>query len=334
MKYRTLGKTGLEVSEVGFGGGGIGKMWGDTSDNENLKAIRRAVDLGINFFDCAPMYNNAEELLGETLKEHRHSVFITTKISLLRVEHFDDLRQAIEKSVAVSLKRLQTDYVDILLLHNILSSSQRKAGNWKMTAEDALMVAAEVKELKRAGKVRFSGFTAWSSDCSDVNKLIESSEYDVLQAEYNIMNQSAQESPPPEVRFLLPSESGGDDQIIDGCQSIPKATKYNMGVIGIRPLFGGVLSGAIDRSVEPGSAWYKMLQSAKHLNFLRKGSERTLAQAASIFCLMNSNISTIIPGSKTAKEIDEVASCSGAEPLCAEELTKIDQLYRQNFGIT
>ena len=123
MKYRTLGRTGLQVSEVGFGGAGIGHVWGPTTDEECQRAVRQALELGITFFDTSPMYGGgrSEDNLGRGLDGRRHEAIIATKVRLQSEEQragIENMIAAVRESVEQSLSRLGTDYVDILQVHH------------------------------------------------------------------------------------------------------------------------------------------------------------------------------------------------------------------------
>jgi aryl-alcohol dehydrogenase-like predicted oxidoreductase len=339
MKYRTLGRTGLSVSEVGFGGGGIGYVWGPTTDAEVIRSIHRAMELGINFYDVAPGYGNgkAEELLGQAVQGRRGEILITTKVSIPS-EEMGDIRGYTLRSVDVSLRRLRTDYLDILLAHNSITSRRGAVTRNAITSADALTMADAFKELQRAGKVRYIGFTAWRCNRNELLKLIESGVFDVLQTEYNILNQSAQTSPPPSVDRVdvATVEAQGhelpDYFLVDQCQTIPQARAHNMGVIGIRPLLAGFLSEGLDRPLDPAPHVERMLRRVQSLDFLKQKGKRTLSRAAFIFCLMNPGIATIIPGVKNTAEIEEAAACSGARPLSKADLTRIAELYQRDFA--
>src|SRR3990172_3749356 len=103
MNYRTLGRTGLNVAEVGFGGGGIGSVWGPTTDQDVIRAVHGAIDVGVNFFDVAPAYGDgkAEDLLGQALAGRRNQVIVATKVQV-PPERFDDMRQFTHESVEAS----------------------------------------------------------------------------------------------------------------------------------------------------------------------------------------------------------------------------------------
>ena len=119
MEYTLLGRTGLRVSRVGFGGGGIGQVWGPTTDEECVRAIHRALDLGINFFDVAPAYGNgkAEEVLGIALQGRQDQAVVATKVRLT-ADEMNDVDGAVTRSVEASLRRLRMDAVDVLHVHN------------------------------------------------------------------------------------------------------------------------------------------------------------------------------------------------------------------------
>lgn len=330
------------MSEVGFGGGGIGRVWGETTDAESVGAIHRAIELGVNFFDVAPGYGagKAEEVLGEALIENRHDVSITTKVSM-PPDAFGDAAGYVRQSLEGSLKRLRTDYVDLLLVHNTISSITGHPFSGSITAAQALEMADEFKKQQQAGKVRFIGFTAWRCNERELLKMLDSGAFDAIQTEYNILNQSAMlpAANDPEAVDIgaLETQSEVNPKAysyvpVDQHLPIPRAVERDMGVIVIRPVLAGVLSHEIDREVEEWTRLGVMTGRASALKFLHTDN-RTLAGAAFTFCLMNPNISTIVPGVKNAVEIEEAISRSGAGPLTEDEMQKISDLYGRNFQV-
>jgi aryl-alcohol dehydrogenase-like predicted oxidoreductase len=119
MEYTVLGRTGLRVSRVGFGGGGIGQVWGPTTEAESVRAIHRALELGVNFFDVAPAYGQgtAEAVLGRALQGRQEPVVVATKVRLA-AEEMHDIASAVRTSVEASLRRLRRETVDVLHIHN------------------------------------------------------------------------------------------------------------------------------------------------------------------------------------------------------------------------
>ncbi len=126
MEYKEFGKTGIQVSEIGFGAWGIGgtkkdaKAYGPTDDNVSKAALRRAFDKGVTFYDTAPLYGygHSETLIGQELNDVRDKIVIASKVGFINFEGEKNFSpKFIRESVKASLKRLQTDYIDILQLH-------------------------------------------------------------------------------------------------------------------------------------------------------------------------------------------------------------------------
>jgi len=239
MQYRVLGRTGVRVSEIGFGGAGAGlrnylRRW-DPRDEDLAAtveaALRRAVELGINYFDTAPKYGS-EEVFGRGLKAHRKDIFLATKAM---VTNADALRQSVEESLA----RLQTDYIDLIQFH----------GDW-ITAEqlnDLLKpdgILAGMKVVQKEGLVRFVGFTTEGTNGA-ASELIATGEFDVMQVQYNLM-------------FQHPYDSSKRSGLMY------EAEAQGMGVVIMRPLSGGMFTRWLDW-VSPAAAkqaeWNRLLLS-------------------------------------------------------------------------
>lgn len=188
MKYRKLGRTGLDVSVLGFGALEIGRNWpywrkekydfSRPTESDAIKVIQSAIDQGINFFDTAPAYFASEEILGKAFNGIRKNILIATKCG----EWFDGEKSIYDysysgtkKFIENSLRLLQTDYIDLLQIHSATADIIRTG--------DTL---AAMKDLQKEGKVRFVGL---STDFEDAALLaIESKEYDSIQVSYNAMN--------------------------------------------------------------------------------------------------------------------------------------------------
>jgi len=336
MNYRTLGRTGLRVSEIGFGGGGIGAVWGPTTDAEARRAVHRALDLGVNFFDVAPNYGDgrAEEVLGAALADRRASAIVATKVDL-PPERADQAASFVAESFHASLRRLRTDHADLLQIHNPIFARRGLPFRDVIAVDDAFRMADAFQALRQAGKVRFLGFTAWRVGRAALDALAASGVFDTLQTEYNLLNQTASSPPPPGVAFADESTMDADGaplvsyryRRVNQLQAIPQAVARGMGVIAIRPVLAGVLTDALDRDAGPDPHIERLMRLAAPLASLRAGGRRTLSEAAVLFCLGNPEISTVIPGAKNVLEIEEAARCSGAAPLTQEELNTIRQAY-------
>ncbi len=216
MQYRTLGRTGELVSEVGFGGAGAGlrNYLGrfDPTQEDHIKPVRaameRAVELGINYFDTAPAYGS-EPLFGQVLKPYRDNVFIATKVK--RATNATETRRSIE----TSLTELNTDWIDLIQFH----------GGWYTDAEmhnilkpDGIL--AGMQAARTDGLVRYLGFTSEGTNGA-VSQLINTGAFDVMQIQYNLMFQHPYD----------PDKHGG---------VMFEAEEQEMGIDIMRPFTGGV----------------------------------------------------------------------------------------------
>lgn len=154
MLYGALGNTGLSVSRIGFGASPLGDVFGTTDPAEGLKAVHRAIDFGINFFDVSPYYGNtlAEERLGNALLGRRDKVVLATKCGRYGAESFDFSPSRIRRSIDESLARLQTDYVDLFQAHDIEFAEVDQIVNETLPA---------LREIQQSGKARFIGITGY-----------------------------------------------------------------------------------------------------------------------------------------------------------------------------
>jgi aryl-alcohol dehydrogenase-like predicted oxidoreductase len=337
VEYRRLGRTGLQVSALGFGGGGIGQSYGATTDAESIRAVKVAIERGITFFDVAPGYGEgrAERVLGEGLLGHRADVVIMTKVAL-PPERFDDIGAFVRESVAASLKRLNTDYVDALLIHNMVTSARGRPYGNAIPVDDALRMADTFDELRDEGRVRYIGFTAWRCTAAALDGLFASDRFDVIQTEYNLLNQSALTPAPPGAGFGIMAEleidhssasmGAYDARGTDQHLSLVRAARADVGVVAIRPLAGGALADTIDREVPPGSDLERIRRRADALRELLGGERRTLSATAIRFCVARPEIHTVIPGVKNVAEIEDALEAIDLPPFSAGELERITRI--------
>jgi len=177
MKYRVLGRTGMNVAEISFGAIQL--------HNTGIAPLNRAFELGVNYIDTASGYGggNSERLLSEFLKEHRKDVILATKWSGLlgyRKEepHITTTKEELIKSTEDSLSRMQTDVIDVIQIHGASTAEQ----------VNAPVVLEAFEELKKAGKVRFLGVSTHTNQNDVVNAAVESGAYDVVLVAYNFMS--------------------------------------------------------------------------------------------------------------------------------------------------
>lgn len=313
MRYRELGKTGFQVSEIGFGawavgGNAHGNSYGPTDDRTSLAAIQRAFELGCNFFDTADVYGHghSEEVLGQALKEHRDKVIIATKVGgdfyhgPPRMNFNPDY---IEFALEKSCERLQTDYVDLYQLHN---------PPVQMIRNETLFGTLE--KLKEKGKIRHYGISIHNPQEGIL--AMKTGNPEAIQVMFNILRQEAK----------LPL--------------FQAAVESGVGIIAREPLANGFLTGKHNadetfpegdiRHHFPRDYIFNLVLATEQLKFLG-GRNRTLAQAALRFVLDQKEVSTVIPGAKTPQQVEENLSVSDLPPLTGEELLRIRILREQGF---
>ena len=321
MQYNPLGRTGLNVSRVGFGGGGIGQVWGATTREEAVKAVHRALDLGINYFDVAPAYGDgkAEEALGIALEGRSEEVIIGTKVRV-PANNLADATGAVQRSMETSLRLLKRDSVDILHVHNRFTENRGDVPN-SLSADDVMgPVLKAYQAVQQAGKTRFIGLSAMDHHVPTLKTIMESGDWDTVLAYYNLLNWTAQLPPPPGAALF------------DNGQNILLAKKHNMGVIGIRSHAAGALTSGVDRPVPPDNDLLRQdVASAAQLGFLLDGNIKTLSQAATVFCLMNEDIHTTVPGVKNQAETEEMAGCIDLASFSEAQMTRLKELYFKGF---
>ena len=321
MEYTKLGRTNLNVSRVGFGGGGIGQVWGATTREEAVRAVHRALDLGINFFDVAPAYGGgkAEEALGIALEGRTEDVVIATKVRLA-AEDMSDVTGAVQRSMETSLRLLKRDSVDVLHVHNRFTENRGDLPD-SLSADDVSgPVLDAYRAVQQAGKTRFIGLSAMDHHVPTLDRIMDTGHWDTVLAYYNLLNQTAQEPPPPGV------------DLFDNGQNILLAKKHNMGVIGIRSHAAGALSAGVDRPIAADNDLLRRdVASAAQLDFLIDGPIQNLSQAALVFCLMNRDIHTTVPGVKNQAEAEEISRCIDLDPIPPAHMARLRELYGKGF---
>ncbi|MHA2394859.1 MAG: aldo/keto reductase [Promethearchaeota archaeon] len=332
MKYRALGNTGLNVSEVGFGCGNVGGLMIRGSYEEQIEAMELALSFGINYFDTAPSYGDgrSETNLGKVLSELDPDILLASKVGL-SLEQLDDIPDAIERSVEVSLDRLQRDYVDVLQLHSRIALS-RDSSEWprSLSISDVLGekgVAETFDGLRRQGKTRFIGFTGLG-ETSALHKVIESRRFDVVQAYFNLLNPSA--------GYQIPDSFTG----YDFKRLINKSNDLGLGIVAIRVMAAGAVGGESSRKgyaaplvrgpMVLGGEYEKDQSRSSRLDFLVQGEIRCLPQAALKFVLMHQGVSTALVGFSNLNQIKEAAETTDFSPLSQSKMDKLQDLWSQS----
>src|ERR1700686_5641377 len=241
MQLRVFGRTGMQLSVLGFGCGAVGGFMvrGDAADQERV--IARAIAAGVNYFDTAVQYGNGESEtnLGHVLQKLKPAnVAVGTKVRLPPSE-FGRIADAVTTSLEGSLAGLRLDRVDIFHLHNeITESGGGPALSVRQVLDD---VVPAFQRLRQQGKIRFLGMTA-VGDTAALRQVIDAGAFDSAQIVYNMLNPSAAAPLPAN----YPAQDYG--RMFDHTQAA------GVGVVGIRVLAGGALSGSTDRHPIAGPA--------------------------------------------------------------------------------
>jgi myo-inositol catabolism protein IolS len=319
VKYRKLGKSTYEVSEVGLGAwplggrtliGGKPITYGEVSEEEGIRIIERAIELGVNLIDTADSYGlgRSERLIGRAIKGKREKVFIATKACwipdkekvFIRDVSYHNLIATCERS----LRRLGIDCIDLFQVHD-----------GPRDEEEVAIFQRVFEELKKSGKAKLCGASIAYAYEEGI-RLIKAGVTDTLQLYYNMLDQDA-------ARELLPL-----------CE------EKGVGVLVAIPLAQGLLTGKYQKDTRfrdddirsrTQKDYSKKADRVESLRFLDRPGEQTMAQAALRFCLAHPAVSVVIPGARTVQQLEANVSSSGAE-LPGEDLEKVCQLFGGKMG--
>lgn len=329
MQYRMLGRTGLRVSEIGFGCGNVGGLMTRDGHDEQLDAVRHALSLGINYFDTARAYGEgqSEANLGRVLDEIGKEIVLSTKVRL-ESDALGDIASATVAHADQGLARLRRDSVDLMQLHTRLVN-RRESGRFGMTPAEVLGPGGVIEGFKRLRderRVGFFGFTGLG-DVEAIDALVDSGEFDSFQAYYNLLNPSAGQSVPDGFSAL------------NYRRVINRAATQGMGVVVIRVLAAGVLSptpesggGTSREPLSAGSDYERDVARAHKLGLLKDHGLESLPSAAVRFALMKPEVSTVLVGFSNNAQIDEAAACSGAGPLPDAAMAGLREIWDSDFG--
>jgi len=318
MKTRRLGRTGVDVSEIGYGAWGIGgSQWMGAKDDESLKALHRAVDLGLTFIDTALAYGDghSEQLVGRLVRERKEAIVVATKVPpgnwewpavapadvVFPAEH-------IQKSAETSLRNLGLERIDLLQLHV-----------WRDEYLQAEWIRETLLGLKRAGKVRWLGVSINDHDPASALQAVASGLFDTVQVIYNIYD------PTPA------------DELFPACR------KHDVGVI-VRVPFdeGGLLGNIAPDTVFPkgdfrnvyfkGDRKQDVHAHTEALKPLLDGEASTLPELALRFCLSQDAVSTVIPGMRRISSVESNIGVSDGRCLSPRRLEQLRaHAWRRNF---
>ena len=312
MEYRKLGDSDLEVSVIGFGAWGIGgaPFWSTEGDHPSCKAILKAFDLGVNFFDTAPVYGfgHSEELLGKTLKSVREKVILATKCGLvwdkeqLGAITKNAKKDSILNEVEQSLRRLQTDVIDLYQVHWPDVNTEQEE-----TMETLLKIQAQ-------GKIRHIGVSNYSVEqmkaCLKIGNLVS------LQPEYSLLARAIE------------------------TEAVPFCVENRIGIIAYSPLSSGVLTGKYDKSTKfkdwrskgiigtfTGEGYENNIDKVDRLKALAEGDGKTCAQMAINWVTRQPGLTTALVGVKNESQMQENLRSVGWE-LSANQQEKIEEIFK------
>ena len=312
MRYRTLGATGLTVSEIGFGAWGIGgpspgaTSYGPTDDAVSLRTLDRAFDKGVTFYDTSNAYGNghSEALLGQAFKPRRDKVVLATKAGFPRFDQAQDFSpDALRASLEGSLRRLQTDHVDLFQLHSPAIELLR----------DNPAVLDTMRALVAEGKARAYGLSVRAPD--DGLVAIRELKIPVVQVNLNLLDQRA---------------------VLNGLLDLAQET--GTALIARTPLSFGMLTGRVDtnQTFDPQdhrSRWSRdqigrwIDGSRRFVAAVAAAAQATAPQIALRYCLSHPAVAATIPGMMRPEEVDENAGASDLGPLGADALAEIARIY-------
>ncbi|HEY3795760.1 MAG TPA: aldo/keto reductase [Bradyrhizobium sp.] len=329
MQLRTFGRTGMQLSVLGFGCGAVGGIMvrGDRADQE--RTVARALAAGVNYFDTAVQYGNgeSEKNLGRVLQTLKPAnAIVGTKVRLPKAD-FGRIADAAAKSLDGSLARLRLDRIDILHLHNPITE---QGGGSALSVRQVLDdVVPAFERLRQQGKIRFLGITA-IGDTVALQQVIDARAFDSAQTVYNMLNPSAAEKLPAN----YPAQDYG--RLFDHTQAA------GVGVVGIRVLAGGALSGSAERHPiaspppEPiGSAMNYEAdfdRARRLLPLVREGFAGSLTEAATRFAISHPAMGTILVGMATPQQFEDALAAVQKGPLPQAALDRLVELRRAFSG--
>jgi aryl-alcohol dehydrogenase-like predicted oxidoreductase len=324
MRFRTLGRTGIEVSEISYGAWGIGqKQWLGGSDEESLVSLRRSFELGLNFIDTALAYGDghSEKLVGEVVKQAPHRVAIATKIppknrfwpakpgiGIEEVYPYDYSIACTEES----LRNLGAETIDLQQFH-VWNPEWIDRDEWKRAIED----------LKKSGKVRFVGISINDHQPDSALEIIRTGLIDSVQVIYNVFDQT------PEINLF------------------PLCIEHNIGVLARVPLDEGSLTGSITEETVFEHSDFRSFyfrkdrkkQVVEHVTALQAdlaalptAGKNTLAETALRFVLSHPAVSATIPGMRRNSSVESSCGVSDQGALDAETMSVLRRhAWNKNF---
>ena len=309
MEYRKLGSSNLNVSVIGFGAWGIGgaPFWSSEGDNMSVKSIQKAFDMGVNFFDTAPVYGFglSERLIGKALKPMRDKIILATKCGLRwEKEQLGSIsklatRESILEEIDQSLQRLDTDYIDLYQVH------------WPDGKTPHEETMETLLEIQKQGKIRHIGVSNYSvaqmQECLKIGPLVS------LQPEYSLLQRSIEK------------------------EAVPFCLIHDIGIIAYSPLASGVLTGKYDRDTKfkdwrskgiigqfTGEAFVKNIEKVERFKVIAESQGKTCVQMAVNWVIHQPAVASALVGVKNDRQVEENLKSVGWQP----EVSVRDQINK------
>lgn len=323
MNHRKFGKLGWNISEVGFGAWAIGgDMWGRQKDADSMKALNRAIDLGVNFIDTAQGYGkgHSEEIIGEVLRGRKETVFVATKVPMkpgspwplpITAESEEIFpRKYVIEECEKSLRRLRRDYLDLYQFHTWSPGFNRQT-EWLET----------VTKLKEEGKIRAFGVSVPDTTPECIVGGLTLGSIDSIQVIYNIFEQFPEDN------------------------LFPVCSKFEVAVIARVPFDEGALTGKyslsttfqegdIRRHYFRGNNLRRVVEHVEEVRRFKdvKDAGSTMAEYALRFCIGSPVVTTVIPGMRNIGQVEANVGAVSHGPLSAEEIAGLKQFaWRKDF---
>ena len=315
MKKRRLGKTDLEVSELGLGGLFVSKVGGDYAQAK--AAIDRAIELDVNYIDTAPGYLNSEEVLGRALHGVKAPLILSTKLGGWPRPFKPQDKNCLVRSVKRSLRLLKRDYIDILMIHEPDRPRQYDWWtDWERFTGPVLEVMADLKRQGVIGYTGVGGTTAY-----ELARIIRTGNFDVVLTAFNYS--------------LLWREAEHE--------VLPAAKKLGMGIVIGSPLQQGALARRYDAEIEHGAPWLSRPRREQYRALYRFLDEidMQLAELAIRFCLSNPDVSSVLMGARSRQEVELNVAAARRGPLPKTILKRLDAIsamvpfrpFEEPFGL-
>jgi aryl-alcohol dehydrogenase-like predicted oxidoreductase len=298
MEYRQLGKSDLNVSSIGYGAWGIGgkPFWNTEGEEISIRSIEKAIDLGVNFYDTAPVYGfgYSEELLGKALQSKRKDVIIATKCGMvwekeeLKAIRKRATRESILEEIDMSLKRLRTDYIDLYQVH------------WPDESTPIEETMNTLLQIQKEGKIRYIGVSNYSVD--QMKESLKYGQIVSLQPMYSMLERDVEKD------------------------RLPFCIDNNVGIICYSPLASGVLTGKYDENTRfqdwrgqgiignfTGDVFVSHIKKVKQIEKIAQKHDKTVAQLAINWLLHQKGVTTAIVGVKNPDHVEQNIDAVGWE---------------------